>query len=154
MTETAAGDGDNGFISICDGRTGEIKAIFPYSAANSSTGEITLTTPEVGRTTFFGQNITALPGTDWATLGIEQDDYITYGHATSVSILGPAFDTFLSDWAIMKIRGALNETDPEVTNSLKLQLREIAGDLGGRPVGLKIARTTANNWGTRQFRRT
>jgi len=151
--ETYAGNGDSGFLSVCDGRTGEIKAIFPYSAADSSTGTITLSTPETGRTKFFGENITALPGTDWASLAIEQDDYIAFGYATAVPILGQAFDTFLTDWAIMKIRGALNETDPEVTNSLKLQLRELAGDLGGRPVGIKIARVTANNWGTRQFRR-
>lgn len=151
---TEAGDSANGFLSICDCRTGEVKAIFAYSTADRTTGVITLSAPVGGRTTYFGETVTTLPGTDWDSLGITQDDYISFGHATSVSILGSAFDTFLTDWATMKIRGALNETDPEVTNSLKLQLKELAGDLGGRPIGLKIARTTANNWGTRQFRRT
>lgn len=151
--EANAGSGDTGFISVCDGATGEIKAVFPYSDAVAATGVITLTTPEINRTKYLGRSINTLPGGDWSNLKIELDDYVTFGYGTSVSIFGGFLDTFLSDWATMKIRGAMNETDPEVMNSLKLQLKELAGDLGGRPVGLKIARVTANNWGSRPYRR-
>ena len=151
--EANAGNGDTGFISVNDGDTGEIKALFPYSNAVAATGVITLTTPEINRTKYLGKTITALPGGNWSTLGVELDDYVTFGVATSLSIFGGWLDTFLTDWATMKIRGAMNETDPEVTNSLKLQLKELMGDLGGRPLGVKIARVTSNNWGSRPYRR-
>lgn len=100
---------------------------------------------------FMEWDISDLPGTQWGS--IELDDIVCFGVATGVSIFGEAFDTFLTDWATQKVRGALNETDPEVINSLKLQLQELSGDLGGRVTGIRINRSTMNQWGARPFRR-
>lgn len=100
---------------------------------------------------FMEWDISDAPGTQWGS--IELDDIVCFGVATGVSIFGEAFDTFLTDWATQKVRGALNETDPEVVNSLKLQLQELSGDLGGRVTGVKINRSVMNQWGARPFRR-
>jgi hypothetical protein len=104
-----------------------------------------------GENLYSNKLVDTIPGTQWGT--IEIDDIICFGYHTSVSIFGEAIDTFLSDWAIMRIRGALNETDPETVNSLKLQLQELTGDLGGRTLGLKINMTERNNYGNKTFRR-
>ena len=104
-----------------------------------------------GENLYSNKNVDTLPGTQWGT--IEIDDVVCFGYTTAVSIFGEAIDTFLSDWAIMRIRGALNETDPETINSLKLQLQELTGDLGGRNLGLKINMTERNNYGSKTFRR-
>ena len=100
---------------------------------------------------FMDYEVSDVPGSDWGT--IEVDDYVCFGIATAVSIAGETFDSFLTDWATMKIRGSLNETDPEVLNSLKLQLQELSGDTAGRVLGLKINRSVYNTWGTRPYRK-
>ena len=146
----SASDPTLAFISVCDHSTGELKALFPYDAVNQSTKVISLAAAPNSRTKFMDYTLSPLPGTAWGT--IELDDYVCFGVATAVSIAGEAFDTFLTDWATQKVRGALNETDPEVVNSLKLQLQEIMGDTGGRVLGLKINRTVYNAWGARPYR--
>jgi len=152
----AAGNNSTAFISVCDGQTGEVKALFSYLSVNASTDTITLqASPRsalaTSDNTYNNKTIDVLPGTAWNTIVL--DDVICFGYATGVSIFGEALDTFLSDWAIMRIRGALNETDPETVNSLKLQLSELTGDLGGRTLGLKMNMTERNNYGCKTFRR-
>jgi hypothetical protein len=100
---------------------------------------------------FMDYEVSDVPGSDWGT--IEVDDYVCFGIATAVSIAGETFDSFLTDWATMKIRGSLNETDPEVLNSLKLQLQELSGDTAGRVLGVKINRSVYNTWGARPYRK-
>lgn len=104
-----------------------------------------------GSNKFLGTTINDLPGTQYVT--IDLDDIVCFGHATGVSIFGDAFDSFLKDWAVMRIRGALNESDPETVNSLKLQLIELTGDLAGRNLGLRMEMVERNNFGGKGFRR-
>jgi hypothetical protein len=104
-----------------------------------------------GENLYKNKTVDTLPGTQWGS--IEIDDLVCFGYATGASIFGESIDTFLTDWAVMRIRGSLNETDPETTNSLKLQLQELTGDLGGRNLGLKINMTERANYGSKTFRR-
>jgi hypothetical protein len=104
-----------------------------------------------GTQKYMDHEVSEVPGSDWGT--IEVDDFVCFGVATAVSIAGETFDSFLTDWATMKVRGSLNETDPEVLNSLKLQLQELSGDTAGRVLGLKINRSVYNNWGSRPYRK-
>lgn len=100
---------------------------------------------------FMDYDVSDVPGSDWGT--IELDDYVCFGVATAVPIIGEAFDTFLTDWGTMKIRGSLNESDPEVRDSLKLQLQELSGDTAGRVLGVRINRSVYNSWGSRPYRK-
>ncbi len=104
-----------------------------------------------GENKFHGEDISTLPGTQWGT--IEVDDIVSVGLSTGVSIFGESLDTFLTDWAVMRLRGALNESDPETVNSLKLQLSELTGDLAGRTLGIKINMTERAFYGNKTFRR-
>jgi hypothetical protein len=127
------------------------------TASSVDPGSTTMTVTNENQALFGGVakfndfEVSTLPGSSWGT--IEVDDYVCFGVATAVPITGEAFDTFITDWATMKIRGALNESDPEVTNSLKLQLQELQGDNAGRVLGVKINRSVYNAWGTRPYRK-
>ena len=81
------------------------------------------------------------------------DDIVTYGYTTATSILGDAYTDFLVNWATMKIRGILNETDTQVMEALKLELQSIQSDSVGRERGMKIERNFANIVGSRPVRR-
>jgi hypothetical protein len=132
------------FISISDQLTGEIKAMYSYSAVDTVANTITLAAAPVGRTQYLTYPIGALPGSTWTGLA-ELDDNVTFGYTTGTSIFGEAFDQFLVDWAVLRIRGSLNETDPSAMETLKLQLEALRGDTGGRVLGQHIQRTRFNN---------
>jgi hypothetical protein len=132
------------FISISDQLTGEIKAMYSYNAVDTVAKTITLTTAPAGRTQYLTYPIGTLPGAVWTGLA-ELDDNVTFGYTTGTSIFGEAFDQFLVDWAVLRIRGALNETDPSAMETLKLQLEALKGDTGGRVLGQHIRKTRYNN---------
>ena len=99
-----------------------------------------------------GVEISELPGTQWGT--IQVGDIVTYGYSTGASIYGRAFDDFLVDWAVMRVRGGINETDKETENALKLSLQELMGDTGGRPMGINIKMVERNYYGRKIMRNT
>lgn len=146
-------DPTKAFISVSDFWTGEVKQLYAYNSASDTTGVITLCAAPTGRVSYQGYPISSLPGTDWTTAGIELDDLVTFGYTTGASIIGEAFDTFLTEWASMKIRGSLNENDPQVMESLKVHLDALKSDTAGRLMGVKMNRVVYNNIGARPVRR-
>lgn len=103
-----------------------------------------------GENDFKGCTISELPGTQWGT--IQVGDLVTFGYTTGASVYGEAFDNFLIDWAVMRVRGGINETDKETENALKLMLQELMGDTGGRPMGINIKMVERNYYGRKIMR--
>lgn len=147
------GDSSQAFISVSSFRTGEIKAMYAYSAVDTLANKITLAAAPVGRTTFQAYPISALPAGDFGE--IELDDIVTFGYTTGKSILGESFDYLLCNWAALRIHGILSESDAEQMNALKLQLADMVSDLAGRDVAVKKERSSYRqaSSGFRPFRR-
>lgn len=133
------------FISVCDYITGELKGLYSYNAVDTVTNTITLTDAPVGRTMFQRYPIATRTGPDFDLSNIQPDDVVTYGLSAGVSILGEAYTSFLTTFAVNTIRGVLNESDPAQQKHYSEMVKEIRGDLGGRVTGIRINRVMYNN---------
>ena len=133
------------FISVADYMTGEIKALYAYNAVDTLTNTITLTDAPVGRTEYLRYPIATRTGPDFDLSEIQPDDVVTFGLSTGVSILGDAFTSFLTTYAVNSIRGILNESDQEQQRQWGDMVKEIRGDLGGRVTGVRINRVLYND---------
>lgn len=128
--------------------------VTPTVTGTGATVQVAYTNPIYligGENQYQGETISELPGSQWGT--VQKNDIVTYGLSTGVSIFGEALDTFLTDWAVQRLRGPLNESDPETINSLKLQIQDLSGDNVGRNLGMKISMVERNFYGQRTFRR-
>lgn len=132
----------NAFLSVIDYQTGVVKYVMSYNAVNTSTNEITLVAP--ARTTYLGQALTD-PATAGVMADINIDDYVVAGYATALNMFSTEYDQFLINQAVLLIRSSLNENDPETLNAYKENMKQLAGDLAGRAVGIHIKRDFGRN---------
>lgn len=115
------------FLSICDGNTGVIKHVMRYSAASGTS--ITLADPSL-RSQYKGVDFSTTSST---LTDIEQDDVIVHGYGTGVPLGGDAFDEFLSSYAILSIKSALNENDTQIKANMDELIQAFKTDRVGRP---------------------
>jgi hypothetical protein len=128
-----------GYLSISNQNTGEIKAVYKYSAVDTATNTVTLEAPDAARAKLLDYPISNPVTTPISSI-VTQDDCVCYGLATAVSLLGDAFSSLVVDWSYMRARGSLNESDQEAVNALKEEIKDLHGDTGGRAMGISIKR--------------
>jgi hypothetical protein len=116
----------------------QIKTAIEASATASGYLHVSIT--GTGSNTQVVTAATSLTGGEDPNFGI--DDVVSFGYSTAASIFGEAFDTLIVDWVVQKIRGVLNETDPETVATLKLKLEELKSDTCGRDMGIRIERVS------------
>lgn len=141
------------FISVADFITGEIKALYSYDTVDPLTNTITLTDAPLTRTEYLRYPIATRTGPDFDLSAIQPDDVVTFGLSTGVNILGEAFTSFLTTFAVNTIRGVLNEADPAQQAHYKEMVTELRGDLGGRVTGVMINRSLYNGIQSRPISR-
>lgn len=139
-----AGLSNTGYISVCDFTTGEIKALYYVSSYDAVTKIITLGAIPAGRTSYMSYPISAAPAGNFGT--IELDDIVTYGYCTGESIFGENFDNLLINWVVGRMRGTLNESDPETLRALTAQIQDLKGDTAGRPLGIQKTSNAFNQF--------
>lgn len=122
-------------LSISDGLTGELKHILSFNSVVDNA--ITLTDPTI-RTTINGETIETLASADFSD--VYEDDVITLGYGTGVSIFGEAFDSLLIDSTARAIRSSLNESQSEIQDIYKDMLQQLQSDRSGRPSISRIER--------------
>lgn len=116
----------------------QVRAAILASATASQYLHVTIT--GTGSNTQSATTATPLSGGENPNFGI--DDVVSFGNTTAASIFGEAFDNLIIDWAVQKIRGALNETDPETVATMKLKLDELKSDTCGRDMAIQIERVS------------
>jgi hypothetical protein len=125
-------------ITIVGSTATQIKTAIEADATASDLVLITVT--GTGSTVQVVTSATSCAGGVNATFGI--DDIVSYSLTNGASIFGDAFDNLIVDWTVQKIRGVLNESDPETVATLKLKLQELHSDTCGRDLGVSIERVS------------
>ena len=131
----------NALLSVTDFWSGQVKRLNNYSTVVTTLSPLStkVTLVNTSRVTYLGQTLT--PVTAVVPTDIQQDDVVTSGFSTGLSMFGTEYDQFLINQTVLKIRSALNESDPEILNALKENMAQLTGDLAGRPVGLHVERS-------------
>jgi hypothetical protein len=131
LTSTLSEDGSH--VSLIDGQTGLIKAIYEISNVNSTTGRVTFAaSPSV--TSIDNFTVTAPAAADGVALG----DYLTVAPCSCISQIGSPFVEYIKQYTFALIQ-QVNGADAQIAYAALNRLEKLVKSMDkGQPTRLRV----------------